>query len=42
MNPAQATIEAVNKVIMEEPNSTYNQIEAYTSLSRCNVYNIIH
>jgi [histone H3]-lysine36 N-dimethyltransferase SETMAR len=38
----QDKFEAVSKVIMEDPHSTYNQIEAYTSLSRCTIYNIIH
>ena len=29
----QDNIEAVSKVTMEDPHSTYNEIEAYTSLS---------
>ena len=27
---------------MEDPHSTYNEIEAFTSLSRGTIYNIIH
>ena len=38
----QNNIEAVSKVIMKDPHSTYNQIEAYASLSRCTIYNIIY
>ena len=38
----QENIEAVSKVIVENPHLTYNQIEAWTSLSRCTIYNIIH
>jgi hypothetical protein len=37
----QNNIEAVSNVIMKDPHSIYNQIEAYTSLSRCIIYNII-
>jgi hypothetical protein len=33
----QDKFEAVSKVIMEDPHSTHNQIEAYTSLSRCTI-----
>jgi len=38
----QDNIEAVSKVIMEDPHSIYNQFEASTSLSRCTIFNIIH
>ena len=38
----QDNIEAVSKVIMEDPHSTYNEIEAFTSLFRGTLYNIIH
>ena len=38
----QDNIEAVSKVIMLDPHSTYIEIEALTSLSRGTIYNIIH
>ena len=38
----QDNIEAVSKVIMEDLHSTYNEIEAFTSLFRGTLYNIIH
>ncbi len=51
MTPAQATqlqgllkktSSRYSEVTTEDPQSIYNQIEAYTSLFRCTIYNIIH
>jgi len=38
----QDNIDAVRKVIVEDPHSTYNEIEAYTSLSCGTINRIIH
>ena len=35
-------IEAVRMVIMVDPHSAYNQIEAHTPLSHTTIFNIIH
>ena len=38
----QDDIEAVRIIIIEDPHSTYNEIEAYTSLSHGTILSIIH
>ena len=38
----QDNIEAIRKIIMEDPHSTYNEIEAYTSFSYDTIFSIIH